>query len=228
MKPKIIAGYLLLIILFLSSYNSFAQIFKGEVLLGMNKSQVDGDERFRYRKYGLVTGVGVVAPVSKNWAISMETIYNQKGSRQRAFDKSTQEGAYKLRLNYVEVPLLIMYTDKNFASIGAGASWGRLVDVQEYVDGIKVDSVSTLSKVFDKDDFSALIDLRVRVYKNLMLNARYTYSIDKIATRTMIDSESGKPNERDFYNNMWSFRLVYMINEKNTEVVKKKKPVQEY
>jgi hypothetical protein len=170
----------------------------------------------------------VVAPVSKNWAISMETIYNQKGSRQRAFDKSTQEGAYKLRLNYVEVPLLIMYTDKNFASIGAGASWGRLVDVQEYVDGIKVDSVSTLSKVFDKDDFSALIDLRVRVYKNLMLNARYTYSIDKIATRTMIDSESGKPNERDFYNNMWSFRLVYMINEKNTEVVKKKKPVQEY
>ena len=96
-------------------------------------------------------------------------------------------------------------------------SWGRLVKAEEFRDGYQVDSVSAVSNVFDRDDWMAFGDVRVRLYKGLILNARYAYSLNKIATRTVIDSETGKPNERDWYNNVWSFRLIYMINEKRPE-----------
>jgi hypothetical protein len=199
------------------SHNSFAQMFKGQVLGGMNISQVDGDEAFGFKKIGLNTGVGVIAPVYKNWALSLETIYTQKGSKQKAQFYDSLDGSYKLYLNYVEVPFMISYTDKEIVSAGAGLSWGRLVSVDEYRDGYRVDSVTLESGVFDRDDWMAFGDIRVRVYKNLLMNLRYSYSIDKIATRTIIDSETGKPNERDFHNNLWTLRLVYMINEKRSD-----------
>jgi hypothetical protein len=112
---------------------------------------------------------------------------------------------------------MISYTDKNVVSAGAGISWGRLVSVDEFRNGYRVDSVTLQSGVFDRDDWMAFGDVRVRVYKNLLMNLRYSYSIDKIATRTVIDSETNKPNERDFRNNLWTLRLVYMINEKRSD-----------
>jgi hypothetical protein len=196
---------------------AYSQVFKGEVIGGFNKSQVDGDEAFGYKKYGLLGGVGVVVPVYKNWSLSLETLYSQKGSKLKRQFSDSLDGSYLLKLNYAEVPFMIQYTDRDIVSAGIGVSWNRLVFADEYRNGYKVDTVSILTNVFDRDDWMAFGDLRVRVYKNLILNARYSYSLDKIATRTVIDSETGKPNERDWYNNVWSFRLIYMINEKRPD-----------
>lgn len=197
--------------------NGFAQMFKGEVIGGTNISQVDGDEAFGFKKFGLTGGVGVVAPIYKNWSLSLETMFSQKGSRLRPQFNDSLDGSYLLKLSYAEVPFMIQYTDRDIVSAGAGVSWNRLVAVDEYRNGYKVDTVSILTKVFDRDDWMVFGDVRVRVYKNLILNARYSYSLDKIATRTVIDSETGRPNERDWYNNVWSVRLIYMINEKRPE-----------
>jgi len=213
-KPSSI---ILLFFLTLTSPKAFSQLFKGEVLGGMNLSQVDGDEAYGFKKIGLNAGVGVIAPIYNNWALSLETIYSQKGSKQKPMFYDSLDGSYKLYLNYVEVPFMISYTDKDLVSAGAGFSWGRLVSVDEFRHGYRVDSVTLQSGVFDRDDWMAFGDIRVRVYKNLILNLRYSYSIDKIATRTVIDSETGRPNERDFRNNLWTFRLVYMINEKRSD-----------
>lgn len=208
---------LLIVILILAARVGFSQVFKGEVIGGFNLSQVDGDEVFGFTKPGFQAGVGVVTPLYKNWSVSLETIYNQKGSKLKPQFNDSLDGSYKLFLNYVEVPLMIQYTDKDVVSAGAGISWGRLVKVEEFRDGYRVDSVTLESGVFDRDDWMAFGDVRVRVYKNLILNLRYSYSIDKIATRTVIDSETGRPNERDFRNNLWTLRLVYMINEKRAD-----------
>jgi hypothetical protein len=133
------------------------------------------------------------------------------------------DGSYKLRLNYVSVPFMIQYPDRDVVSAGVGFSYNRLVFVEEHKDGYKVDSVSILTKVFDLDDWQAFGDVRVRVYNNLILNARYSYSVDKIANRMMVNPENGRPEERDFYNNLWTFRLIYMINEKRPERIEKRK-----
>lgn len=222
MKKFTLHTILIFILVFLTS-NAFSQIFKGEIIGGTNLSQVDGDEAYGYKKYGLLGGVGVIMPVYKNWSLSIETLYSQKGSKLRPQFNDSLDGSYKLKLNYAEVPFMIQYTDRDVASAGIGVSWNRLVKVDEFRNGYQVDSVSILTKVFDRDDWMAFADVRVRVFKGLILNARYSYSIDKIATRTVIDSESGKPNVRNWYNNVWSFRLIYMINEKRPEKSVKRK-----
>ncbi len=203
--------------LILISLSGYTQIFKGEIIGGTNLSQVDGDEAYGFKKFGLVAGVGVVAPVYKNWSLSLETLYSQKGSKLPAQFNDSLDGSYHLKLNYTEVPFMVQYTDREIVSAGAGISWGRLVKAEEFRNGYQVDSVSVLTKVFDRDDWMAFGDVRVRVYRGLILNARYSYSLNKIATRTVIDSETGKPNVRDWYNNVWSFRLIYMINEKRPD-----------
>jgi hypothetical protein len=210
---------LVIIIFILTLLNSigYSQIFKGEVIGGFNLSKVNGDETDGFKKIGLNAGVGVVAPIYKNWSLSLETIYSQKGSKLKPQFNDSLDGSYSLKLDYAEVPFMIQYTDKDNVSAGVGVSWGRLVNIAEYKDGYRVDSVTLESGVFDRDDWSAFGDVRVRVYKNLLMNLRYEHSINKIATRTMIDSQGGKPNKRDFYNVLWSFRLIYMINEKRSD-----------
>lgn len=217
--------FLLLFIIF--SKSSYSQFFKGEVISGFNISQVDGDETYGFKKMGFHGGVGVVAPLYKNWSLSLETLYSQKGSKLRRQFADSLDGSYRLYLNYAEVPFMIQYTDKNIVSAGAGISWGRLVHVEEFRDGYQIDSVTLQSKVFDRDDWTVFGDVRVRMYKNFILNLRYAYSLDKIATRTLIDSQGGHLNERDFRNNLWSLRLVYMINEKKSDrSAPKKDPVE--
>jgi len=213
----------LVLLLLLVNSLGYSQLFKGEIIGGINRSQVDGDFQYRFKKTGLEGGVGVVAPIYKNWSLSLETLYSQKGSKQKRMYDDSLDGSYKLRLNYVSVPFMIQYTDRDVVSAGVGFSYNRLVFVEEHKDGYKVDSVSILTKVFDLDDWQAFGDVRVRVYNNLILNARYSYSVDRIANRMMINPENGRPEERDFYNNLWTFRLIYMINEKRPERIEKRK-----
>jgi len=103
---------ILLIIIGISPKVS-GQIIKGEALLGFNLTQVEGDEVHGFKKPGLNIGAGVLIPFKKNWDISMEVIFNQKGARQKPqYTDSLSNGhvitgEYKLRLNYVEVPLMV-------------------------------------------------------------------------------------------------------------------------
>ena len=112
-----------------------AQAFKAEIIGGTNISQVDGDEVFGFLKYGVNMGLGVVMPIHKNWSLSFETLYTQKGSRLGKVYSDSLDGSYKLHLNYAEVPFLIQYTDRDRASAGIGFSWGRLVAVNEWKNG---------------------------------------------------------------------------------------------
>jgi hypothetical protein len=200
--------------------------FKAEVIGGFNLSQVDGDETAGYRKMGLNTGLGIVLPFNKKWAFSFETLYTQKGSRQGKMYYDSLDGSYKLKLYYAEIPMMIQYTDRDFMSAALGLSWGRLVMVDEWKNGYKVDSVTLRGGPFSRDDFEGFFDVRFRLYRNLKINARYSYTLPftPIATRNIRDSKTGRMNIRDFYNNYWSVRLIYMINESPPDKKKKSVP----
>lgn len=204
---------LTLILITLSGYKVDAQRFKADIIGGFNKSQVDGDETAGFRKIGLNTGAGVTIPVYGNWNIGLETIFSQEGSRLKPQFNDSLDGSYKLLLNYVRVPLKIQYVDKNLVSGGAGISWGRLVKIDEFKDGYRVDSVTLLDGPFSRDDWQVFADVNVRVYKTFKVNLRYSYSLKSIAHRLVQDSEYGEMNMRKFYNNLWAIRLVYTINE---------------
>lgn len=217
LKKKIFSAIFLVLLLGIV-YTTKAQIIKGEAIVGMNLVQVDGDEAYGFHKIGANVGAGVLVPFSKNgkWDASIEALFSQKGSYQRPqYDDTLISGEYKLNLNYVEIPVLVMFTDKELISFGAGFSWGRLVGVKEYEHGFLDDSTTLNSGTYNKNDFSILADFRVKLYKGLKLNLRYEYSLVPIRTRTF-ENLAGDTWTRNQYNNVISFRLIYVFNEQRS------------
>jgi hypothetical protein len=204
----------LVLISFCLTRPAHSQIIKGVGILGFNATQVDGDEVFGYHKYGWNVGASAVVPLNKHWMIGIENIYNQKGSFQRIqFSDSAHNGSYRLNLDYVEVPLLLFFEDKETMIFGAGFSWGRLIGVKEYENGNRVDSTTLLNGPYDRNDWNLLVDVRFRLYKRLKFNFRYAYSFDKIRERHYSNYYQGEWDRKQ-YNNALTFRLLYYINEK--------------
>lgn len=188
-----------------------AQLFKGYGAAGFNMAQVDGDEVYGYKKFIGNLGVGVMVPFGEKWHVSLETGFSQKGAKGRPGRIIAEYDHYDLRLNYAEVPLLFHFTDKQFFTIGAGISWGRLVGINELEDGVNTE-IDLLDNIFEKDDFGVIIDLRFPVYQRLKFNFRYQYSMAALREREYTNI-AGSTRSRQYYNNLLSFRLIYMFNE---------------
>ncbi|MBO4568236.1 MAG: PorT family protein [Bacteroidales bacterium] len=228
MKKLFLIG---LIVVFVTMTNALkAQFFLGEAFVGYNLSQVTGDHRgiMEYHRSGLQAGVGVIHPVWKknkfSMEVSLEVLFNQKGSYQgkkyhdgSVMDSTVITGEYDLRLNYGEVPLMVYFTDKNFASVGVGVSYGRLTYVRLKEQGI--DITKEKRDEFNKDEFNILADVKIRVWKRLKLGFRYSYSLTPI--RTIPYSEynpnyagEGHANEKvKQRNDLFTLRLTYVFNE---------------
>ena len=129
---------LLLAILVVAPTLLHAQIVKGELFLGGNITQLDGDECYRFRKPGVHVGAGALIPLTSYLDIGLEVLFNQKGAYKG--DSINQHlglytGRYKLNLNYAEIPVMVYLTDKDRYSLGVGVSYGRIVGLQEYING---------------------------------------------------------------------------------------------
>ncbi len=190
-----------------------AQRVKGELIFGMNATQIDGDEIFGFHKYGLNVGVGGILPFSKHWSLSVETIFNQKGSyRKESIEIDTLPTPYyNIRLNYLDVPVMLHYEDKGGLTFGLGFSWGRTVGIEETEHGKKVET-TTLAGPYKRDDLNVLADIRIKIWQKLKFNFRYAYSVLPIRTRIYTNSIN-QIWERTQYNSMLTFRLIYIFNE---------------
>ena len=213
-RIQIIIRFLILSILVFAGTASRAQYIRGAVIAGVNATQVDGDEVFGYNKIGIQLGAAAIMQFNKKWSVCLENIFNQKGANQRAQYTDSLDGSYHLHLNYVEVPVLLQYTDRDRITVGAGFSWGRLVNITESKNGYHVESTTLLGGPYKRDDWDVLVDLRFHLYKSLKLNLRYAYSIAPIARRDVRDSKTGNMNiDQTQYNNIVSIRLMYIFNE---------------
>jgi hypothetical protein len=196
----------------------YAQRIQGAIIAGGNLSQVDGDEIFGFNKLGFNGGLGAVVPFGKNFQFSIETLFSQKGSYQGPQYEETDTagnvttGEYKLNLDYLDVPVMVLYNDKDVITGGVGFSYSRLVRVREYEHGQQVETTTLNDGPYNRNDFSVLADVRFRVFRQFKLNLRYTYSLAKIRTREY-ENLLGDTWTRDQFNNTISLRLIYMINE---------------
>ena len=211
---------LLLLLIIITTGQSYSQRIKGAVIAGFNGTQVDGDEVIGYNKLGLNVGAAAIIPFKKKWSVSIENIFSQKGAHRGEIYIDSLSGSYTLRLNYVEVPVLVHYTDKEIITVGTGFSWGRLVGAKEWEHGQRTNT-SVKNGPYDKNEFSWLADLRFRIWKRLKFNLRFSYSLAKVRTRKYDNGISKW--ERKQYNNVVSFRLLYIFNEQLSEKVSSQK-----
>jgi hypothetical protein len=260
MSVSMMKSFFITFLFLILTYCSFSQVFKGEVILGGNVTQVDGDEVYGYRKVGFNGGLGVMFPFSfvkdkkeKPWALSMEMLFNQKGSRQKNYsgidfcDTCPPEiecdpmMKYRLKMNYISIPFLLHYQDRDALMFAVGLSYNRLAGFNEIENGIEKQNVYTLYTIinpkqtkveemlkyrdalFAKDELSVIVDLRFRIWQQLKMNFRFEYSIFPIGIRRYYMSEGVEvdPYIRKEYHNLLSLRLIYMLNEPKVIIDKK-------
>lgn len=220
-KVNQIKGFLGIVLLNLYTLSGQAQysdtrIFTAGFVLGMNFSQVDGDNFAGYHKGSLNAGIITFARTSDQTAFSMELLLSQKGSRagvnqvpRRANDQNTILTDYKIKLNYLEIPILFNLFDKKRNHIEGGLSYGRLVGSKETYrneNGFVYENDAKLFP-FRKSDFMYTLGGTARVWKNFFVNIRFSYSL--VSIRNQYNFITGRPQQ---FNNMWTTRIVYMLS----------------
>ena len=100
----------------------FAQRFEGGLLAGINASQIDGDFTGTYNKAGLVGGAFVATKFQNNWGGQLEIRYAAKGSTVK-LDSLTSR---KIRLQYIELPILATFDPYKMVQFHGGVSLGYL------------------------------------------------------------------------------------------------------
>lgn len=143
-NPGIVQLCLILGLILTAGVQVQAQRFEGGLVAGFNLSQIDGDKLAGFNKIGVTAGGKVGAILTDRWQLSLELLFSQQGaSRTRSDDPSSAFD--KIRLNYVEVPVMINFKEWKF-HVNAGVSYARLIDF-EVIDFTGVD-------ISDQQDFN--------------------------------------------------------------------------
>lgn len=181
-----------------------AQIVKGELILGGNISQVDGDECYRFRKPGVHVGAGALVPITSFMDVGLEVLFNQRGAYKR--DSINQHlglytGTYKLNLNYAEIPVMVYFTDKDRYSLGVGVSYGRIVGLQEYVNGQSTSIRLGDGQIHWRDETADLPDISqandIKELTTLLYEAGYPQdaAIEELVPQVIANSDSYRAHD---------------------------------
>ena len=118
------AGVLLCWFTFISSVQ--AQSFRAYAELGINASQIDGDDLSGYNQAGLRLGAHIAYPLDEGWWLRGGMVYSGKGSRHGKYDP----GFLIWRLNYLELPVNIQYDLLEQVSLTAGLTANYLIQAK--------------------------------------------------------------------------------------------------
>ncbi|MBK9736063.1 MAG: PorT family protein [Saprospiraceae bacterium] len=164
----------ILLILCISSINSnvFSQGFKAMGIVGMNASQLDGDNLYGFNKLGLSVGGRLSYTSLSIYDLSIEMLYSQRGSSTKIFNADESE---KISLNYFEFPVIFSLRDwliesDNYYKVRAetGLSYG-------YLFGIKAPGFNELN--FRKHDVSWIVGAGLNFTKSIGISVRYSTSL---------------------------------------------------
>lgn len=196
----------LLLLLFLPLLAG-AQTFKAGIVGGVNFTQIDGDNVGGYNKFGANAGFIAEIPLTGQWAVSMELLYAQKGSR--AVVTANNPFEFKINMDYAEIPVLAKFHDKKGGfNFGGGLALGRLVR-SKYVEG-GVDATESYFNGPNKPkkwDFSIIADVSYMITPVWGISLRGGYSL--IPVRQDPNSVFRRSGQ---FNNVLSLRTVFMFS----------------
>ena len=184
----------------------FSQQFRAFVKAGVVASQVHGDQLSGYNKAGIVGGIGVEHPFS-SFLGRMEILFIQKGSRKNPTNEDPTK--YLMRLNYVEVPVLVQKFFLSQVGLEGGSSWGILLkttQVEWDIHGLLVSR-----QPFRRFEWAAHAGLMYKIDEKSQVIFRFSHSILPIRPYP-----SGLPSyyfyDRGQYNNLISLTYEYHLN----------------
>jgi hypothetical protein len=194
--------------LFFLAVATQAQNFGGGGIAGFSTSQVSGDRLSGFNKVGFVAGALASIPVSERVGVQMEITYIQKGSRKNLNPEKNDFRAYRLDLNYVEVPIIVLYHYNKKLVIEGGPSLGTLVHSKEQDE----QGSFTEQRPFKKTELSINAGISYPLISNLMLNWRISNSL--LPVRPHVSGETFRLNMGQ-YNTVLAFTLRYQVSNKD-------------
>ncbi len=189
-----------------------SRIFTGGLLFGLNASQVDGDNFGGYRKAGVTAGAAVYINTRKRVGFSLELLYSQKGARGVASANNLTVGSYfehyKMKLNYIETPVMVhfFYTPKIHIKIGA--SYNALINSKESYESYYPLFLDEKLYPFNKYYVDGIIGVSY-VWNHFILDARFQYGITPV--RKSYFTPQVAQTGVDQRSRMFSFRIGYLF-----------------
>ena len=131
---SIIRNLIIVILLLAVNCTLNAQKFSNGIHLGINGSQVNGDDMGGFNKGGLLAGIFVEYRHKPKITWSFELNYTEKGSRRIIDEFDKNPGIWNLyKLSYLEVPLIFKYKFLPKFDVELALAYGLLVH-QKYID----------------------------------------------------------------------------------------------
>ncbi len=189
--------------------NEEKPFIRAAIIAGMNVSQVDGDGIAGFRKFGANGGGAAYINLPKSFMASFEILYSMRGAKSSNNETFRDGRKLRLDLDYIEVPFMVHYNDRDRAIFGLGLVWNTLV--RSKVDpAILSDDV-----VFRRASLDFVGGVTFLIKKRYGINLRYTYSLTPAGI-----AADGAPGQNGFRttldgklkNNVIGVRFMYFLN----------------
>lgn len=173
-----------------------------------NASQFSEQElNTKNQKLGFNAGVFVNIPLSKQFALQPEVLYNQMGAKSVLTSSEVQSGNTTIKteqnvsttLNYISVPLMVQFKPTDNFYFEAGPEFSYFIDgkdkgesmVSSTTNGITSTQIQSASRDIDKDaiqrfNFGLGLGLGYYFTDHLGINARYVNSLTHIYKETPV------------------------------------------
>ncbi len=187
-------------------------IIRPVIIAGFNATQIEGDDLKGYRKFGVNAGAGAFIRLPKNFSFNFEILYSQKGSKKaEAADQQLRvNSADKIQLDYIDVPLIFNYHDKDKQKSkdifigGLGLVFNSLVRYE--VDyPLKSPNGRDLYHTFGLEVLARVAFVFIN---HIALDLRFSFSLLDIAK---VDFEESGLADNGQRNNVLSARLMYIF-----------------
>lgn len=187
--------------------------FTGGLILGGNATQVDGDYLNGYHKLGFNAGAIACVNFAKQFGVSLELLFSQKGSNSVTTRESPYFGTYFARytisLNYAEMPLMFHYYVVPRLHFNVGASYNVLASSKEmYNDASYNVVVNPEVYAFSRHTIDGIVGASIVLWQGLVFDIRYQYSLSTIRKLENIPADLGFENQK---NNMFALRFIYLF-----------------
>ena len=203
---------LLLLALFFTFYSNFySQVFKAGVILGLSGSQVEGDGYSGYHKLGFIVGGFTNINISEKFSTQLEIYYINKGSQRNPNTSTGDVDAFKLNINYIEIPLALGYHYKKFM-FENGLYYSKFLG---YSMSDEFGELTDEPFPFKPYDFGGFFGLNYQLNDHFSCNLRSKNSLVPVRDFQNLDQQIGILNRlfnRGWYNVDLNFTIRYQFN----------------
>lgn len=147
-----------------------SQTFTGNLIGGISSSQISGDGTEGFVQFGVYAGVGAEATINDTWSLHGNLLFNQKGAR--IYKSSSSINTYRLRVNYIELPILLDYKYRKFSG-QLGPYLGVKINQKEQTQYGVIEN----PREFKRFDFGIQAQLSYQLKERIKLSLAFQNSI---------------------------------------------------